>query len=59
MCDGECANGHSHCKQILLNSSYTFNIIDGKIDLGVWQRIFMVELDRKRDREISLMAMGA
>jgi secondary thiamine-phosphate synthase enzyme len=58
MCDGECANGHSHCKQVLLNSSYTFNIINGKLDLGQWQRIFAIELDRSRPREISLMALG-
>ncbi len=59
MCTGECANGHSHCKQILLNSSYTLNVINGKIDLGIWQRIFAIELDRKRNREISLMLIGA
>lgn len=58
MCDGECANGHSHCKQVLLNSSYTFNIINGKLDLGPWQRIFAIELDCSRLREISLMAIG-
>lgn len=58
MCDGECANGHSHCKQVLLNSSYTFNIINGKLDLGPWQRIFAIELDRSRLREISLMGIG-
>lgn len=58
MCDGECANGHSHCKQILLNSSHTLNIIGGKLDLGMWQRIFFVELDRSRNREVSLMAIG-
>lgn len=58
MCDGECANGHSHCKQILLNSSYTFNIIKGSLDLGTWQRIFAVELDHARERAVSLMAIG-
>jgi len=58
MCDGECANGHSHCKQILLNSSYTFNVINGKLDLGQWQRVFAIELDRSRLREISFMAIG-
>lgn len=58
MCDGECANGHSHCKQLLLNSSYTFNIIKGKLDLGLWQRVFAVELDHSRSRDISFMAFG-
>jgi len=58
MCDGECANGHSHCKQILLSSSHTLNIVNGKLDLGPWQRIFAIELDHDRLREISLMAVG-
>ncbi len=58
MCKDELVNGHSHCKQVLLNSSYTFNIIKGHLDLGTWQRIFAVELDRSRPREVSFMAMG-
>ena len=58
MCDGECANGHSHCKHILINSSCVLNIVKGQLDLGTWQRIFAVELDRSRPREVSFMAMG-
>jgi secondary thiamine-phosphate synthase enzyme len=58
MCDGECANGHSHCKQIILNSSCTLNIVKSVLDLGVWQRIFIIELDRSRPRDISFMVIG-
>ncbi|MCK5080866.1 MAG: secondary thiamine-phosphate synthase enzyme YjbQ [Candidatus Moranbacteria bacterium] len=58
MCDGECANGHSHCKQILLSSSCVLNIVKGALDLGTYQRIFAIELDRTRSREVSFMAVG-
>ncbi|MFN0123034.1 MAG: secondary thiamine-phosphate synthase enzyme YjbQ [Blastocatellia bacterium] len=51
-------NGHAHCKMLLLRSSETVNIVNGRLLLGQWQRIFFVELDCARQREISLMVMG-
>jgi secondary thiamine-phosphate synthase enzyme len=58
LCKGECANGHSHLKALHLPTSVTLNIINGKIQFGRWQRILFIELDRSRDREISLLALG-
>ncbi len=58
MCDGECKNGHSHCQAMHLPSNLTLNIIDGKMQLGQWQRIFAIELDRARPRKIQLQIMG-
>lgn len=58
MCQGECQNGHSHCNAVLLDTSVTLNIIKGKLDFGRWQRIFFVELDRARPRQVSLLVMG-
>ncbi len=58
MCDGECANGHAHCKALFLPSSLSLNIVNGKLDLGIWQRIFFIELDRSRKRNISLQIIG-
>lgn len=58
LCNDECANGHAHCKAILLGPNKTLNIIDGKIELGQWQRIFAVELDRSRPRKIALAVLG-
>jgi thiamine phosphate synthase YjbQ (UPF0047 family) len=58
LCEDECANGHSHLKAIHLPTSITLNIINGKIQFGRWQRILFIELDRSRDREISLLAIG-
>ena len=55
---GEYQNGHSHCKAMFLRASETLNIVDGEIDLGLWQRIFLVELDRARERTVSVMVLG-
>ena len=53
MHDDECPNGHSHCQQLLLGSSETIPLIEGKMPLGEWQRIFMVELDGEKAGTIS------
>jgi thiamine phosphate synthase YjbQ (UPF0047 family) len=32
--------------------------VDGKLQLGKWQRIFLVELDGIRTRGVSIVVMG-
>jgi len=54
MCDDECRNGHSHCKALFLPTSVTLNIIGKKLQLGAWQRILFIELDRARPRKIQM-----
>lgn len=58
MCDNECRNGHSHCKAINLPTSVVLNIFDGKLQLGRWQVILFIELDRERDRKVNIQIMG-
>ncbi len=58
MCDDECANGHSHCKALNLSVNVSLNIINGKLQLGQWQRIFVIELDRERPRKIQVQIIG-
>ena len=58
MCDGECANGHAHCKAAFLPTSCHLNIVEGDLQLGMWQRVFAVELDRSRPRKIALQIIG-
>ncbi len=58
MCNNECANGHAHCKAIYLPPNLTLNIIDGSLQLGQWQRVFFVELDRSRPRKYQLQIIG-
>jgi secondary thiamine-phosphate synthase enzyme len=56
--DGERPNGHAHCRALLLPSSACLNVADGRLLLGRWQRVFFVELDGPRDREISVVLFG-
>jgi secondary thiamine-phosphate synthase enzyme len=58
MCDDECDNGHSHCKALYLPSNLTLNLYEGKLQLGTWQRVLFIELDRKRQRVINVQIMG-
>jgi secondary thiamine-phosphate synthase enzyme len=54
----ERANGHSHARALLLGTSETLNVAGGRIRLGRWQRIFFVELDGPRTREVSVTSFG-
>ncbi len=58
MCEGECANGHAHCQHLLLSTSETIPIVEGRPALGIWQRIFLVELDRARPRQVIIQVVG-
>ena len=58
MCEDECANGHSHCKAIYLSPNVVLNFINGKLQLGQWQRVLFIELDRPRKRDIQIAVMG-
>jgi secondary thiamine-phosphate synthase enzyme len=55
----ECANGHAHCQHLLIGSSETIPVADAALDLGRWQRIFLLELDRPRDRQLVVQVFGA
>ena len=50
----ERVNAFSHLRQLMFSTSETIPVVDGKLDLGKWQSIFLVELDPARDREIVL-----
>ena len=56
--DGEEPNGHSHCQQLLLGASEAVPIVNGQLLLGHWQRLFLVELDRPREREVVVQLVG-
>jgi secondary thiamine-phosphate synthase enzyme len=46
-------NGHSHLRSTLLKTSLQVPIINGKLFLGTWQQIVLVDFDtRPRRREI-------
>jgi secondary thiamine-phosphate synthase enzyme len=58
MTANECANGHSHCQHLFLRTSETIPIVDGVPALGLYQRVFLVELDHPRPRRILVSVVG-
>lgn len=58
MTPDESPNGHAHCLQLVLGASQTIPIQDGRLALGRWQRIFLVELDHARAREAIVQTFG-
>ena len=56
--DAERPNGHAHCRALLLPTSVCLNVSHGRFDLGRWQRVFLVELDGPRERNISVLLFG-
>ncbi len=52
-------NGHSHCRATLLGPGITVPLVDGRLTLGTWQQIILIDFDtRPRDRKIVLQFMG-
>jgi secondary thiamine-phosphate synthase enzyme len=46
-------NGHSHVRASLLGPSLTVPIVDGRLALGTWQQIILVDFDtRPRSRTV-------
>ena len=58
MNDDEPPNGHAHCQQIIMGTSETVPIMDGRLQFGMYQRIFFIELDRPRPRQLIIQVMG-
>ena len=59
MTEDECPNGHAHCQHLLMSTSETIPVIDGDLQFGTWQRLFLIELDRPRQREVLVQVLGA
>ena len=58
MNEDECPNGHAHCGHLTLGSSEVIPLIDGELQLGRYQSIFVIELDHPREREILVTVLG-
>jgi secondary thiamine-phosphate synthase enzyme len=54
----ERVNGHAHCKAMLLRAAECLNVAGGRLRLGQWQRVFLVELDGPRMRDVSVVIAG-
>ena len=52
-------NGHSHIRAGLIKPSLTVPIVEGKMTLGTWQSIILVDFDnRPRERNLVVQIMG-
>ena len=56
--DQEPINAHSHLLSMLLGSSESIPVVDGKMVIGQWQSILMVDLDGPRDRTVGVQFLG-
>ena len=58
--DVEFANGHAHCMSMLLGSAgESIPVAEGRLQLGTWQRVLFLELDRERDRRWVVQVVGS
>ncbi len=52
-------NGHSHVRASLLGPSLSVPVIDGRLTLGTWQQIILVDFDtRARTRTVVCQIIG-
>ncbi len=51
-------NADSHLKSILVGSSVMIPVIAGKLALGQWQGIFLVEFEGPRARQLTVQVLG-
>jgi len=49
------SNGAAHLKASILGPSETIPVQNGRLTLGTWQAIMLVELDGPRDRRVVVM----
>ncbi|HEX9908090.1 MAG TPA: secondary thiamine-phosphate synthase enzyme YjbQ [Thermoplasmata archaeon] len=52
-------NGHSHVRASFVGPSLTVPVVDGRLVLGTWQQIVLMEFDNKpRSREVIVQLVG-
>lgn len=56
--DQEPINAHSHLLSMVLGSSESIPVVDGKMMIGQWQSVLMVDLDGPRERTVGVQLMG-
>ncbi len=52
-------NGHSHIRASLLGPSITVPLVRGRLTLGTWQQIILIDFDtRPRERTVVVQVVG-
>jgi secondary thiamine-phosphate synthase enzyme len=55
----EDGNGYAHVRASLLGPSLHVPVVDGKLSLGVWQQIVLIDFDnRPRERQVVIQLLG-
>jgi len=55
----EDGNGYAHVRAALLGPSLHIPVIDGKLSLGTWQQIVLLDFDnRPRQRQVIIQLLG-
>jgi secondary thiamine-phosphate synthase enzyme len=57
--EDEPINAHAHLMAMLLDTSLVLPIVDGKLGLGTYQAVLMLELDGPRSRKVIGQIFGA
>ncbi|KAF8058404.1 hypothetical protein HT031_005528 [Scenedesmus sp. PABB004] len=51
-------NAHSHLLSMVLGNSETIPVTEGRLALGQWQSVMLVELDGPRKRSVGIQVVG-
>ena len=52
-------NGHAHVRASLLGPSLTIPFVEGRLTLGTWQQIILIDFDtRPRTRQVMVQVLG-
>ncbi|MFC1750579.1 secondary thiamine-phosphate synthase enzyme YjbQ [Pseudomonadota bacterium] len=57
--EDEPENAHSHLIAMMTGNSESIAVSDGKLVLGTYQSVMLLELDGPRERKVSVQIMGA
>lgn len=52
------ANAVAHLRRLLLSSSLALTVSAGTLDLGLWERVFLAELDSPRQPTVMVKVLG-
>jgi secondary thiamine-phosphate synthase enzyme len=56
--EDEAINAHSHLMAMTMGTTETIPILNGKLALGTWQSVLLLELDGPRTRKVLLQFWG-
>mgnify|MGYP006279019139 CR=1 FL=1 len=51
-------NAHAHLKTLVLGTTLVLPVLEGRLALGQWQRVFFLEMDRPKPRVLLLQISG-